>query len=607
MKRILLRLVVLVVAAVILLVPLLMATAPDTTASGPDPVRISDYQADYLLTADGTLVAKETLTAEFPVGRHGIFRFWDLADPTDDHVRLEPRQIDVRLDGRSVPVELMWQKGSRLRVAKIGNADATVSPGTHTYVITYRIEGALSPTSVGNGSAASSSWADDRPSESVFYWNIVAQGWQMDIDRSTIRMTLPAASEQVLCTTGLDGEGGGPCTIDGAGTDTLTITTGPLPARTPVTVRIGLPVPTPDRVTAPWGVEADGSFGQSHNALAVVLLVTLALMGLAYALDRRAREGEPGLPVTYEPPPGLGPVQTAYLTTEEVPDRALAATLLYQAERGLTALSHDDDGAWTVTGVGDAEAWAGTDDVTRFVGESLGVTQTGERFRAGKETVKAGAELQKTRDALPAAVDRWAEGIGAQQTVASENAARVAVVMSFVALVVVGIVSLASSLPGIYALPFAGFAFGGAGLLTAGVGKRRTALGRDLWSRSGGFERMLSTSSAKDRFDFSGRQDLYTAFIPYAVAFDCADRWARKYETSTGSPAPSPMWLAGGAGSGSTGSGFTGGGDFSGFERSLAGAISAYSATQSSSSSGSSGGGGFSGGGGGGGGGGGSW
>ena len=607
MKRILLRLVVLAVAAVILLFPLLSAIAPDTAASGPDPVRVSDYQADYVVTADGTLVAKETLTADFPIGRHGIFRFWDLSDPGDEHVRLEPKQIDVELDGRSVPVELSWQKGRQLRVAKIGDPDSTVSPGTHTYTISYRIDGALSPTTVGNDSASSSSWADDRPSASVFYWNVVAQGWQMDIDRATVRMTLPAAAGQVQCTTGFGDASAGPCTVEGAGSDTVTVTTGALPARTPVTVRIDVPVPTPDRVTVPWGVTADGSLGRSGIAVVVLLLVTLALAGLGYVLDRRSREDEPGLPVTYEPPTGLGPVQTAYLTTEEVPERGLVATLLHQAERGLTALSHDEDGSWTITGMGDAEAWAATDDVTRSVGESLGVTQPGKTFRAGKKTVKAGKKLQETRDELPGVVDRWAEGIGAQSAAPSEIAARVATVMSFIAMVVVGIVSFISPVPAVYALPFAGFALGGAGLLTAGVGKRRTALGRELWSRSGGFERMLSTSSAKDRFDFSGKQDLYTAFIPYAVAFDCADRWARKYEITTGSPAPSPVWLAGGVGS-STGGFGGGGGDFSGFESSLAGAISAYSATQSSSSSGGGGGGGgFSGGGGGGGGGGGSW
>ena len=85
MKRIWLRLVVLVVTAAVLLLPLLAAIAPDEDATGPDPVRITDYQVDYVLTAEGRLAAKETLTTEFPVGRHGIFRFWDVADPNDEH------------------------------------------------------------------------------------------------------------------------------------------------------------------------------------------------------------------------------------------------------------------------------------------------------------------------------------------------------------------------------------------------------------------------------------------------------------------------------------------------------------------------------------------
>ncbi|KQX75683.1 DUF2207 domain-containing protein [Aeromicrobium sp. Root472D3] len=604
MKRILLRVVVLVVAAVILLLPLAATIASDETATGPDPVRITDYAGDYVVTAEGTLVAKETLTTEFPAGRHGIFRFWDLADPRDPHVRLEPEQVRVELDGRDVPFELSWEQGRRLRVAKIGDPDTTVSAGTHTYTISYLIDGVLSPTTAGNGTSGSSSWADDSPSRSVFYWNVVAQGWQMAIEKATIRLTLPGASEQVQCVTGYGTTGLGPCSVEGAGTDGVTLTTGSVPPRTPVTVRVALPVPAPDQVTVPWSVRADGTLGRSRTALLVVLALTAALAAGGYVLDRRSREDPPGLPVTYEPPPGLGPVQTAYLTTEDVPDRGLVATLLHQAEQGLTTLSHDDDGTWTVTGVGDDEAWSRADDVSRFVGESLGVTRAGETFRAGRTTVEAGATLKQTRDGLPDVVDRWAAGIGAQRTVASETAARVTVVASFVLMIAVGVVALAGPLPAVYALPFAGFALGGAGLLTAGVGKRRTPLGRDLWSRSGGFERMLSTPSAKDRFDFSGEKDLYTAYVPYAVAFDCADRWARKYEMTTGSPAPTPAFVAGGVAAGSGGS--RAGDDFSGFESSLAGAVSAYSATQSSSSSGG-GGGGFSGGGGGGGGGGGSW
>ena len=146
------------------------------------------------------------------------------------------------------------------------------------------------------------------------------------------------------------------------------------------------------------------------------------------------------------------------------------------------------------------------------------------------------------------------------------------------------------------------FAVCGSSLLAPGSGTRRTRAGRDLWSRVGGFHRVLSTPSSQERFEFSGRQELYTAYIPWAVALGCADEWAAKYRTEMGAEPPVPAYFAG-AYAGSIGGGFADS-MVNDFSSTVDGAISSYQATQSSSSSG---GGGFSGGGGGGGGGGGSW
>jgi uncharacterized membrane protein len=145
------------------------------------------------------------------------------------------------------------------------------------------------------------------------------------------------------------------------------------------------------------------------------------------------------------------------------------------------------------------------------------------------------------------------------------------------------------------------FAVLAAPLLAPGAGTRRTASGRELWSRIGGFHRVLSSPSSVERFDFSGRTELYTAYVPWAVALDCADAWAEKYRVETASEPPAPSYLAGAYVGSTMGSTMTMVDDFS---ATLDSAISSYQATQSSSSSG---GGGFSGGGGGGGGGGGSW
>ena len=58
-----------------------------------------------------------------------------------------------------------------------------------------------------------------------------------------------------------------------------------------------------------------------------------------------------------------------------------------------------------------------------------------------------------------------------------------------------------------------------------------------------GFRRVLATPSSEDRFDFSGRKELYTAYIPWAVAFGVAEEWAEKYRIETGEEPPSPSYF----------------------------------------------------------------
>ena len=587
-------LVAMFLVGVVVVLPLLMYVGSSSESTGPDPVSVTSYTADLTVDAQGTLTAHETLETNFPYGRHGIFRFWDLVDPNDSHVRLRPKGIEVTLDGGEVPFELLWENGTRYRVAKIGDPDSTVLPGTHTYEISYRIDGVLAATSVGGNQT--SSWASDDDQASTFYWNVVAGGWQMDIARSRVVVHLPAESaDGVQCATGV-GSGDG-CRVEGAGTDTLTVRTGALAPRTPVTVRADVRTPLPDRATVAWPPAFDGVLGRWWGLTLTLLLLAVIGFVVGVVMTLRSRERRPGYPVMYAPPEGLGPVQTSYLLNESVPDEALTATLLHQAERALTRLDDLGNGAWAITGVALPEAWQHADPVTRAVGEKLGLVGQGT-FHADK-SVAAGRALNTAKSEIGKDTRAWSISSGLMVAAGHETLAKALVGL---ALVLGGVLAFWHPFHvSLLAVPFLGFALGGAGLLGAGVGTRRTPAGREVWSRAGGFRRVLSTSSAEDRFDFSAHRDLYTAYIPYAVALGCADAWARKYQAWTGEPAPTPGWypvyLGGGGGW------FGGGSGFDGFESSLRSSISAYQATQSSSS----GGGGFSGGGGGGGGGGGSW
>ena len=357
------------------------------------------------------------------------------------------------------------------------------------------------------------------------------------------------------------------------------MTTADLPPQNPVTVRLDLQVPLPHRATLPWTVRFDKIFGRSVPIAAVAaLLSVLAALG-GYLWDRRSREASPGAPVLYVPPDGLGPVQTTYIVNEKVGDHALVATLLYMAERRLVHLDRAGSKQWTVTGVATPDQWAAVDPVTREVGDALGVTAVGAKLRVtGSQT--AGQKLSDAKTRLVSSCRSWARTQGLMVSVAAEWAGRVLVIVCLV----LAIVGFAGALTWtMWGLPFAAFAIAGIGLLASGVGTRRTPSGRRMWSRAAGFQRLLTTPSAEDRFDYAARKDLFISYIPYAVAFDAAEQWAAKYRTATGSEPPVPTWYP--ISSDSRAATLYSSDGFNSFDSAVSASISAYNAAQSSSSS----------------------
>ena len=186
--------------------------------------------------------------------------------------------------------------------------------------------------------------------------------------------------------------------------------------------------------------------------------------------------------------------------------------------------------------------------------------------------------LVDVKGGIGAVTKQWARDAGYVLRSPSETTAKLLLVGAVV-LAALGFVLNPFDIT-LLGLPFAAFVVGGLPLVSTGVGTRRTSSGRDLWSRAGGFSRILSTPSSVERFGFSGRENLYTAYIPWAVAFGCAEEWAEKYEAEMGAEPAAPVWFAG--------TGWSGGGTgmasaLDSFDSSLSSSISAYQATQRSS------------------------
>ena len=576
MRRWLVWLVALVILGGLVLFPAL-TYGRGSGSSDTDVATINDYNADFTVSRDGRLDVVETLQVDYPIYKHGIFRFFDLADPSDDRARLVPHDVRVTRDGRAEPFEVLSEGHGRYRNVKIGSADTTME-GEPPYVIRYTVDGVLSARGQG----------------AQFYWNLIPSGWQMQIAHSSLTVHLPANGDDVRCALGVGARTG--CAVSGVGTRRLVTKTGALAPHTPVTVQTRMDIPAPTREHSPWPLRLEAVLGGNQVVLGVVLLLALLAAILGLLLGRQTRESTPQFPLMYAPPDGIGPAEAVYVYSERVPREAFVASIMQTAEKGATTLDHSD--GWTISDTGRPDAWQQLDPVTAYAAQALGVP--GGSFTANT-TVSAGRKLKSALAQFEAATKSWARqngllvsaGIGGTGSLLVLAAAALAV---FLAVKNPFDLSVLALVPGLFAV----FA---SETLRTGASTKRTAAGRELWSRVGGFRRVLATDSAEARFDFSGRKELYTAYIPWAVAFGVAEEWAAKYHLETGELPPDPSYV------GSWGTGYAAGSFASSmaddFSSTVSSAISAYQATQSSSSSG--GGGGFSGGGGGGGGGGGSW
>ncbi|MGZ8738232.1 MAG: DUF2207 domain-containing protein [Nocardioides sp.] len=583
------RLVAYVVSLGVLVLILFAPAASWNSGTVTDPqfdAAITSYVADFDLAADGDLTVVETLEFDFRTpGKHGIFRLWDRADTSAPHARRETRDVSVTMDGGDVPFELLKEDHGRMTVAKVGSATTTVPMGRHTYVIRYTVDGVIEPGS-------------ESEERSQFYWQLIPSGWPQTIEKSRLTVHLPADATGTECFVGFGDDR--PCDeLSGDGSETLTVRTGELAANTPVTVGTGLDVATPEAgKTLPWSARFDRVLGTNLVLLVLVLLLAAAAAVVGAVVSRRSWERQPGFPLMYAPPDGIGPAQATYIFREGIDKEAYVATLMYAAERGAVDLDKRD-GSWSIADKNGAEGWAGLDPVTSGVAHLLG--GPGTTFTASPEDVEAGKRLKSEIETFEQNTRAWATreghlvtsglgGLGSTVILAAFGGAIAIAIWNPLSMTAIGLV------PGL-------FAVFGASLMAPGSGTKRTRSGRDLWSKVGGFHRVLSTDSSKDRFEFSGREELYTAYIPWAVALGCADEWAAKYRTETGAEPPVPSYFGhayAGAGAGAYVSSMV-----DDFSSTVDSAISSYQATQSSSSS--SGGGGFSGGGGGGGGGGGTW
>ena len=162
-----------------------------------DPVVFSNYKADYRVNPDGNLDVVETVTAEFPSDRHGLFWLWPTSNKNDPYVRQVADVTSVTLDGAPAPYRMLWTDGKQFRVAKVGDPDEYLGFGPHVFEIRYSIPGALEPGTTGADLRFAESTGDEEPAQSVFFWNVVGGLWNNRMEHAEITRDACRATSRV--------------------------------------------------------------------------------------------------------------------------------------------------------------------------------------------------------------------------------------------------------------------------------------------------------------------------------------------------------------------------------------------------------------------------
>lgn len=533
-------------------------SAAEAAVAVPDNDSVDMMSIDYQVGADGALTVREQIVYRFGAnsGRHGIFRDLLIREPFRDDTNKDQRYdvSDVVVSSPSgvstaLATKVIKKDGGRVQMLRlqIGSADRTIGQPTAIYVISYTVRGALRH------------FAD----HSELYWDATGLGWQADILRTSVSVRVPGGVTMTQCYAGVLGATA-QCSRQAVDQGVARFTQGPLTASEGLTIvagigagRVANDVPLLD--SPPRGLLDLSDASPAGIAGGAGVCVVAVGGALAYRRFGRRDErfvGPPGtfppagaqpavrrdglredqIPVAFAPPRGVAVAEAALLVDATAEARSTAATLIDLAVRGALRIDNRDGVLTAVLVNLTPVTMPYEQELVRSLFPTLrpGVEVRLRRYVAGQAPLHVAHE--RMIDALFEQVRRrgWFRRLPAKPTTrAQKMSCGIAVLLAlFVGFVVVPFGLFAVwFVAGLGTLIIVGVSV--AAVLTAVILVRRgwrngqrTAVGRAVADQVVGFRQYLLTAEA-DQLRFEEGQDIFSRYLPWAIAFKSAERWQR--------------------------------------------------------------------------------
>lgn len=598
------RLAVVALALVLAVGVLLLAPPPATSAVRATPGdltsgrEVTRYDARADVAPDGSVRVQVELDFDFGDDPgHGPYLTYPTRVPYDDERDRVFTYTDVTVDSPSgAPADLHREDEGAAVVLRVGDEDVDDVSGVQTYRVGFTVRGWLNP-------------ANAQHSGDELYWDVIGGGWEVPLSDLRVTVTGPADVQDVACFAGPQGATT-PCGAAEADGSSATFAQDVLPVGDRLTTVTGWPGGTftgaepllrekldpfaPVRPLSVGGGVAAGVLGL--GAFLAVRRVRrtgrdAAYLGLTPGLRPAAgqdaatghRDHRDAVTVRFTPPEGTRPGEVGTLVDEKADPGDVTATIIDLAVRGwlrIEEVAPDADGRppedWTLV-----RLRAGTDGLLPFEATLL------DELFEGRDAVR----LSQLRTTFASAMAKVQDGLYAHVTQAgwfraNPKAVRTAwgltgallLVLGVVgAIVAVAVVAAADAAPrGLALVPVAVALVGVLVLALSGAAPARTADGTAVLAQTLGFRRYLATAEA-EQLRFEEGEDLFSRYLPYAIVFGLADRWARVFAdlAAQGRAVAEPAWYVGTYGTGPHvwGAGFAGAVDR--FEQVATAAISA--------------------------------
>ncbi|MEI2779178.1 MAG: DUF2207 domain-containing protein [Tetrasphaera sp.] len=555
------------------------ALAAAGPASAAEQEQIADYRVSIELDRDGSARIEERITQVFPDGqeRHGITRDIRVRagyrDREDVYRYFQLSQLSVSSQ-TGAPTDVRQDDYGAYVHLRIGSPDETVT-GRQTYVISYRLAHIVNEI-------------DTERAE--FVHDIVGAANEQSYGSISASVTSPGEVRQVGCNFGATGSDS-LCTAELG--NPARFSHNDLQPGQAMTVAVSADRSAfgdlaPDLVEGSTGSEGTETVPPAQERLlgrlfagVGLFIPVLAAAGMAVLVWSRGRDEAyagltPGLTpgvgeqthtvrqarpatvaVQFTPPAGVQPGMVGTLIDEEANTVDVTATILDLAVRGFLTITETDKSFgrtdWILT-LTQPPSGSVMSEYEQMLLTALFSRGTEVRLSELKNTFAQ--TLARVKGAMYAEVVRrgwFRQSPQSQRNTWTGLGNGVAVIGFFAIFFLRG-----SGGNPISGMPLSGATILGAGLIVAGLlirvmGRRmaaRTADGSAVLAQALGFRQYLVTAEA-NQIRFEEAQQIFSRYLPYAIVFGVADKWAHTFEevaaaaAAAGVTIPPPIWYYG--------------------------------------------------------------